>query len=124
MSELTQPVSPVLLAGLIRLWGMQGASCVAHLMKGVSCSTEYPRHCRLCFFVTFFSTFAAAPLIGTIRQDLNLTQKAVSGANVAAITGTIFARLILGTFTNRFGPRFAQVLDHSKLNSSTIIRRF
>ena len=24
------------------------------------------------------------------------------------ITGTIFARLMLGTFTNKFGPRFAQ----------------
>jgi len=59
------------------------------------------------FFITFFSTFAAAPMISTIRQDLNLTQKAIAGANVAAITGTIFARLMLGTFTNKFGPRFA-----------------
>lgn len=61
----------------------------------------------LCFFTTFFSTFAAAPLIGEIRQDLNLTQKAVAGANIAAITGTIFARLLLGGFTNKFGPRYA-----------------
>ena len=83
--------------------------------------------------MTFFSTFAAAPLIATIRQDLNLTRSAVNGANIAAvslaafwllcvlicmtsltpralyvqITGTVFARLMLGTFTNHFGPRYA-----------------
>jgi len=35
----------------------------------------------------------AAQLITIIRQDLNLTKSGVSGANVAAITGTIFARV-------------------------------
>jgi NNP family nitrate/nitrite transporter-like MFS transporter len=46
-------------------------------------------------------------MISTIRQDLNLTQKAIGGANVAAITGTIFARLMMGPLTNKFGPRYA-----------------
>ena len=36
---------------------------------------------------------AALQLITIIRQDLNLTKSGVSGANVAAITGTIFARV-------------------------------
>jgi hypothetical protein len=35
----------------------------------------------------------ALQLITVIRQDLNLTKSGVSGANVAAITGTIFARV-------------------------------
>lgn len=36
---------------------------------------------------------AELQLITIIRQDLNLTKSGVSGANVAAITGTIFARV-------------------------------
>ena len=36
--------------------------------------------------MTFFSTFAAPPLITTIRQDINLTQSAVANANVAAVS--------------------------------------
>jgi nitrate/nitrite transporter NarK len=47
----------------------------------------------------------ALQLITVIRQDLNLTKSGVSGANVAAITGTIFARVAMGSFCDAFGPR-------------------
>jgi NNP family nitrate/nitrite transporter-like MFS transporter len=50
------------------------------------------------FFCTFFSTFAAAPLISTIKkeQNLNLSRKDISAANSASVSGTIIMRLLTG----------------------------
>jgi NNP family nitrate/nitrite transporter-like MFS transporter len=57
------------------------------------------------FFTAFTSTFAAAPLITIIRQDINLTKSGISGANVASVCGAIFSRIAMGSFTDAFGPR-------------------
>lgn len=64
----------------------------------------------LAFFTSFLSTFAAAPLISIIRQDLNLTRTGASCAAIASITGTCFSRIAMGSFVDAFGPRLGHIM--------------
>ena len=57
------------------------------------------------FFVSFVSTFAAAPMIPVIREDLGLTKPQLGNAGLAAVTGTIICRVIMGTVCDVIGPR-------------------
>lgn len=57
------------------------------------------------FFISFVSTFAAAPMIPVIREDLNLTKPQLGNAGLAAVTGTIVCRVIMGTICDLVGPR-------------------
>src|SRR5665213_92627 len=59
----------------------------------------------LTFFVCFFGWFGLAPLMPTIRQDLGLTKSEVGNTIIAAVTATIFARLIIGRIVDIWGPR-------------------
>jgi len=59
----------------------------------------------LTFFVCFFGWFGLAPLMPTIRQDLGLTKSEVGNTIIAAVTATIFARLIIGRIVDNWGPR-------------------
>lgn len=57
------------------------------------------------FFSSFFSTFAAAPLIAYIKDDLNLSKKEIGDANVASVTGTIVFRVMMGWICDKMGAR-------------------
>ena len=57
------------------------------------------------FFISFVSTFAAAPMVPVIREDLNMTKPDLGNAALASITGTIIARVLMGTFVDTVGPR-------------------
>lgn len=59
----------------------------------------------LTFFVCFFGWFGLAPLMPTIREDLNLTKGQVGNTIIAAVSATIFARLIIGKLCDSWGPR-------------------
>uniref|UniRef100_A0A7S1TKM9 Major facilitator superfamily (MFS) profile domain-containing protein n=2 Tax=Erythrolobus australicus TaxID=1077150 RepID=A0A7S1TKM9_9RHOD len=62
------------------------------------------------FFIAFFGWFAVAPLMTTIKEDEKLglgTKKARGNSNVIAVSGTILMRLIIGPFSDRYGPRVA-----------------
>ena len=59
----------------------------------------------LTFFVCFFGWFGLAPLMPTIRQDLGLSKSEVGNTIIAAVTATIFARLIIGRIVDIWGPR-------------------
>ncbi len=59
----------------------------------------------LSFFVCFFGWFGLAPLMPTIREDLNLTKAQVGNTIIAAVSATIIARLIIGRLCDTWGPR-------------------
>lgn len=59
----------------------------------------------LTFFVCFFGWFGLAPLMPAIREDLGLTKPQVGNTIIAAVSATIFARLVVGKLCDTWGPR-------------------
>lgn len=74
----------------------------------------------LSMFVSFFSTFAPAALSVTIRDDLDLTERDIAHADIAAVAGTVLSRILLGSVCDMFGPRIA----HSSLMLLTSVGVF
>jgi MFS transporter, NNP family, nitrate/nitrite transporter len=59
----------------------------------------------LTFFVCFFGWFGLAPLMPTIREDLNLDKSQIGNIVIASVSGTIIARLLVGKLCDNLGPR-------------------
>ncbi len=59
----------------------------------------------LTFFVCFFGWFGIAPLMPVIREDLGLTKPQIGNAIIAAVSMTVFARLLIGRLCDTIGPR-------------------
>jgi len=59
------------------------------------------------FFISFCSTFMAAPLMPVIRDDLNMSNSQVGNANSASVAGTVFCRILMGYLCDTVGPRRA-----------------
>ncbi len=57
------------------------------------------------FFICFFGWFGLAPLMPVIRADLGLSKSEVGNTIIAAVSATIFARLIIGNLCDSWGPR-------------------
>ena len=57
------------------------------------------------FFLCFFAWFAAAPLMVVIKEDLGLSQVQIGNTIIASVASTVFARLMVGSCCDHFGPR-------------------
>ena len=57
------------------------------------------------FFATFFSTFAAAPLLPYIKKSLRLEKSQIANANMASVGSTVLARVLMGYVADVTGAR-------------------
>jgi MFS transporter, NNP family, nitrate/nitrite transporter len=61
--------------------------------------------CWWSFFIAFFTWFSISPLLGDIRDDLNLTKNQIWDSTIASVGGTIGIRFVLGPLCDKYGAR-------------------
>ncbi|GAL86206.1 nitrate/nitrite transporter [Sporocytophaga myxococcoides] len=64
----------------------------------------------LTFFICFFAWFGLAPLMPEIKNELNLSKAQIANISIAAVSMTVFARLLIGWLCDKIGPRWCYVI--------------
>ncbi len=59
----------------------------------------------MAFFLCFFGWFGIAPLMGIVRDELELTKGQIGNIIIASVSITVFARLLIGWLCDKIGPR-------------------
>ena len=72
-------------------------------MKGVQMKTFHVTW--LTFFFCFFAWFGMAPLMKLAKEQLHLTKDQIGNIQIASVSATILARLVIGRMVDKFGPR-------------------
>lgn len=57
------------------------------------------------FFMCFFAWFGIVPFMPDVVKDLGLTPTQKWNSIILAVTGTVFARLLVGKLCDKYGPR-------------------
>ncbi|MDG2356785.1 MAG: NarK family nitrate/nitrite MFS transporter [Polaribacter sp.] len=57
------------------------------------------------FFLCFFSWFGIIPFMPDVVKDLGLTPDQKWNSIILAVSGTVFARLLIGKLCDKYGPR-------------------
>ena len=57
------------------------------------------------FFICFFAWFGIVPFMPDVVKDLGLTPDQKWNSIILAVTGTVFARLLIGKLCDKYGPR-------------------
>lgn len=72
-------------------------------LKNVSIRTFWIT--AISFFMCFFAWFGIVPFIPDVVKDLGLTPDQKWNSIILAVTGTVFARLLIGKLCDKYGPR-------------------
>ena len=59
----------------------------------------------IAFFLCFFAWFGIVPFMPHVVKDLGLTPDQKWNSIILAVTGTVFARLLIGKLCDNYGPR-------------------
>lgn len=59
----------------------------------------------IAFFLCFFAWFGIVPFMPDVIKDLGLTPDEKWNSIIVAVSGTIFARLLIGKLCDKYGPR-------------------
>lgn len=59
----------------------------------------------IAFFLCFFSWFGIVPFMPDVEQELGLSPDQKWNAVILAVSGTVFARLLIGKLCDKYGPR-------------------
>ncbi|MBJ2176248.1 MFS transporter [Aureibaculum sp. A20] len=57
------------------------------------------------FFLCFFAWFGIVPFMPDVVRDLGLSPEQKWNSIILAVTGTVFARLVIGKLCDKYGPR-------------------
>ncbi|WP_106791178.1 MFS transporter [Aquimarina sp. Aq78] len=82
-----------------------GKSTTLNLLNYKSLSIRTFWITSIAFFLCFFAWFGIVPFMPDVVKDLGLTPDEKWNSIIAAVSGTIFARLLIGKLCDRYGPR-------------------